>query len=130
MSIKPGPLTLGVLDARSIRNKGLLLAYMVASNDLDFLCLTETNIPPFDSDPALISVFLTVLVPQVLVVVLGFFIRSSYRPDKIESPFSKLFQNMVVSIGLHSHSLLHTCIYHSPGSCTCSFREEFILYLW
>ena len=40
VSLKPGPLTLGVLNARSVRNKGPLLADMVASNDLDFLCLT------------------------------------------------------------------------------------------
>ena len=44
VSLNPGPLTL-VLNAR---NKGPLLANMVASNDLDFLCLT--HIRPFDSD--------------------------------------------------------------------------------
>ena len=44
MSLNPGPLTLGVLNARSIRNKGPLLADMVATNDPDFLCLTETHI--------------------------------------------------------------------------------------
>ena len=46
----PGPLTLGILNARSVRNKGPLLANIVASNDLDFLCLMETHIRPFDSD--------------------------------------------------------------------------------
>ena len=50
VSLNPGPLTLGVLNARSIRNKGPLLADMVASNDLEFLCLTETHIRPFDLD--------------------------------------------------------------------------------
>ena len=37
VSLNPGPLTLCVLNARSRRNKGPLLADMVASNDLDFL---------------------------------------------------------------------------------------------
>ena len=45
VSLNPGPLTLGVLNARSIRNKGPLQADMVASNDIDFLCLT--HIRPF-----------------------------------------------------------------------------------
>ena len=37
VSLNPGPLTLGVLNARSIRNKGPILANIVASNGLDFL---------------------------------------------------------------------------------------------
>ena len=53
--LNPGPLTLGVLNARSIINKGPLLADIVASNDLDFLCLTETHIHPFDLDSFLQS---------------------------------------------------------------------------
>ena len=43
MSLNPGPLTLGVLNARSGRNKGPLLANIVISNDLDFLYLIETH---------------------------------------------------------------------------------------
>ena len=46
VSLNPGPLTLGLLNDRSVRNKGPLLADMVASNDLDFLCLTENIIRP------------------------------------------------------------------------------------
>ena len=75
VSLNPGPFTLGVLNARSVKNKGPLLADMVASYDLDFLCLTETHLRPFDSDSFLRSItppdliFLTSLIPQVLVVV-------------------------------------------------------------
>ena len=71
--LNPGPLTLG---ARSIRNKGPLLADIVASNDLDIFCLTETHVHPFDSDSFLQSItpsdFTFVFVLQVLVVVLVF----------------------------------------------------------
>ena len=56
MSFNPGPLKFGVLNARSVRNKGPLLADMLASNDLDFLCLTEKHIRPFDSDSFLQSI--------------------------------------------------------------------------
>ena len=47
-SLNSGPLTLGVLNTRSVKNKGPLLADIVASNDLDILCLTETHVRPFD----------------------------------------------------------------------------------
>ena len=57
---------------------------------------------------------------------MGFFIKSSYRPHTIESPLYQSFENMVVSIGLHGHSLLLACIYRPPGSCTCNFLEEFM----
>ena len=36
---------------------------------------------------------------------------------------------MVVSIGLHGHSLLLACIYRPPGSCTCNFLEEFMSFV-
>ena len=36
VSLNPDPFTLGVLNARSVRNKGPLLTDMVASYDLDF----------------------------------------------------------------------------------------------
>ena len=56
LSLNPGPLTLGELNARSISTKVPLLADMVASNDLDLLCLTETHIHPFDSDSFIWSI--------------------------------------------------------------------------
>ena len=55
VSLKPGPLTLGVLNTRSVRKKVPLLADIVA-NDLDILCLTETHVRPFDSDSFLRSI--------------------------------------------------------------------------
>ena len=85
VSLNPGPLTLGVLNARSVRNKGPLLADMVASNDLDFLCLTETNIRPFDAD-SFMRFFLTGLVPQVLVVVVDFSLDPPIDPIKLNLP--------------------------------------------
>ena len=92
MSLNPGLLTLGVLNARSVRNKGPLLADMVASNDLDFLCLTETHIRSFDFDSFIRSVtppdFIFPRRPRLSGIGRGvsFFIRSSHRPNQIESP--------------------------------------------
>ena len=75
VSLNLGLFTLSVLNVRSIRNKGPLLADMIVSYDHDFLCLTKTHIRSFDSDSFLWSItppdfnFFTSLVPQVLVVV-------------------------------------------------------------
>ena len=129
MSLNPGLLTLGVLNARSVRNKGPLLADMVASNDLDFLWLTETHIRSFDFDSFIRSVtppdFIFPHRPRLSGIGGGvsFFIRSSHRPNKIESPLDQSFENMVVSIRLHGCLLLLACIYRPPGSCTCNFLE-------
>ena len=133
VSLNPGPLT-DVLNARSVMNKGPLLANMVASKDLDFLCLTEAHIP-FDSDSFLRSItppdfiFPHKPLPSDICGGVDFFIRSSYRPHIIESASYQSFENMVVSIGLHGHSLLLACIYCPPGSCTCNFLEEFMSFV-
>ena len=135
VSLNPGPFTLGVLNARSVRNKGPLLADMVASYDLDLLCLTETHIHPFDSDSFLRSItppdfnFPHKPCPSGIGGGVGFFIRSSYRPHIIETPCYQSFENIVVSIGLHGHSVLLACIYRPPGSCTCNFLEEFMSFV-
>ena len=107
VSLNPGPLTLGVLKARSVGNKGPLLANMVALNDLEFLCLTETNIRPFNSDSFIWSItspdFIFPHRPDSSGIGCGVGcggVRSSYRPNKIESPLYQSFENMVVSIGL------------------------------
>ena len=60
---------------------------------------------------------------------MGVFIRSSYRPHIIETPFCQSFQNMVVSIWLHGHSLLVACVYRPPGSCKFNFLEEFMSFV-
>ena len=134
MSLNPGPLTLGVLNPRSIRNKGPLLADMVASNDLDFLCLTETHIRSFDSDSFVRHITPDFIFPHRphssgIGGGVGFFIKSSYIPNNIESPFYQSFENMVVSIGLHGRSLLLACIYRPTGSYTCNFLEEFMSFV-
>ena len=57
VSLNPDPLTLAGLNAISIRNKGQLLANIVASTDLDIFCLT------------LVYTFLTLVFPSILLYV-------------------------------------------------------------
>ena len=108
---------------------------MVVSNDLDFLCFTETYIHAFDSDSFIRSIpppaFIFPHTPRSSGIGggVGFFIRSSFRPNKIESPLYQSFKKLVVLIGLHGRSLWLACIYRPPGSCTCNFLEEFLSFV-
>ena len=92
VAINLGPVMLGLVNARSIRNKDPLLADTVASHTLDFLCLTETHIRTADSDS-----FLRSLTPDGLSLIhrphssgtgggVGFFIRDSYKYRKVDTP--------------------------------------------
>ena len=55
VAMNPGPVMLGSVNVRSIRNKGPLLSDTIASHAFDFLCLTETHICTTDSDSFLCS---------------------------------------------------------------------------
>ena len=55
VAMNPGLAMLGLVNARSIRNKGPLLTDTKASHAFDFLCLTETHIRTTDSDSFLCS---------------------------------------------------------------------------
>ena len=55
VAMNPGPVMLGSVNARSIRNKGPLLSDTIASHAFDFLCLTEIHICTTDSDSFLRS---------------------------------------------------------------------------
>ena len=109
---------------------------MVALNDLDFLCLImETQIHLHDTDSFLWSITPPDVIfphwshPSGIGGGVCFLISSSYRLDKIESPFYQSFENIVVSIGLHGCSLFLACIYGLPASCTCNFQEEFMSFV-
>ena len=58
VAMNPGPVIFGLENARSIWNKGPLLADTIASHTFDFLCLTETHIRTTDSDSFLRSLTL------------------------------------------------------------------------
>ena len=55
VALNPGSALLGLVNARSIRNKGPPLTDTIASHAFDILCLTETHIHTTDSDSFLLS---------------------------------------------------------------------------
>ena len=134
ISVNPGPV-LGVLNIRSVRNKGALIADATASHGFDFLCLSETHIRSTDSDN-----FIKSIAPKDYIFLhrarltglgggVGFLIKQLYHPKKIESPFYRSFENMVVSVSVPGRTLMLACVYRPPGSCTFSFLEDFMSFV-
>ena len=127
VTMNPGLVMLGSVNARSIRNKGPLLSDTIASHAFDFLCLTETHIRTTDSDS-----FLRSLTPDGFSLIhrphstgigggVGFFIRESYKYRKMDTPNYSSFENIVISISVSGRTLLQASIYRPPGPCSSIF---------
>ena len=112
VAMNPGPVMLGSVNARSIRNKGPLLADTIASRTFDFLCLTEKHIRATDSDS-----FLCSLTPYGFSLIhrprssgigggVGFFIHDSYKCHKVDTPNYSSFENIVISVSVLCQTLL------------------------
>ena len=127
IAMNPGPVMLGSVNARSIRNKGSLLADTVASHAFDFLCLTETHIRATDSDSFFRSLtsdgFSLIHIPRSSGIGggIGFFIRDSYKCRKVDIPNYSSFENIVISVLVSCRTLLLASIYRPPGSCSSIF---------
>ena len=133
--MNPGPVMLGSVNARSIRNKGPLLADTIASHGFDFLCLTDTHIRTTDSDS-----FLRSLTPDGFSLIhrpcstgigggVGFFIRESFKYHKVDTPNYSSFENIVISISVSCRTLLLASTYHPPGPCSSIFLDEFMSFV-
>ena len=127
---------LGLVNARSIRNKGPLLADTIASYTFDFLCLTETHIRTTDSDS-----FLCSLTPDGFSLIhrprssgigggVGFFIRDSYKYRKVDTPNFCSFENMVTSVSVSCRTLLLASIYRPRGPCSSIFLDELVSFVF
>ena len=114
VSINPGLIMHGALNARFISNKGPLLADTTASLDFDVLCLNETRACSSDTDTFLCHitspdfVFNQRLHPSGIGSDVLFFIICSFYNPKIDSPLYHSFKNMVVSVML---SWLYICLH-------------------
>ena len=128
VAMNPGPVMLGSVNARSIRNKGPLLSDTIASHAFDFLCLTETHIRTTDSDS-----FLRSLTPDGFSLIhrprstgigggVGVFILESYRYCKVDTPNYSSFEIIV-------RTLLLASICRPPGPCSSNFLDEFMSFV-
>ena len=135
VAMNPGPVMLGSVNVRSIRNKGPLLSDTIASHAFVFLCLTETHIRTTDSDSFLRSLtpdgFSLIHRPRSTGIVggVGFFIRESYRCRKVDTPNYRSFENIVISVSVPGRTLLLASIYCPPGLCFSIFLDEFMSFV-
>ena len=135
VAMNPGPVMLGSVNVRLIRNKGPLLSDTIAFHAFDLLCLTETHIRTTDSDS-----FLRSLTPDGFSLIhrprstgigggVGFFIRESYKCCKVDTPNYSSFENIVISISVSGRTLLLASIYHPPGPCSSILLDEFMSFV-
>ena len=135
IAMNPGLVMLGSVNARSIQNKGPLLADTIASQAFDFLCLTETHIRTINSDS-----FLRSLTPNGFSLIhrphssgigggVGFFIRDSYKYRRVNTPYYRTFENIVMSVSVSSRTLLQASIYCPPGLCSSIFLDKFMSFV-
>ena len=136
VAMNPGLVMLDLVNARSIRNKGPLLADTIASHTFDFLCLTETHIRTTDSDSFLHSLtldgFSLIHRPRSSGIDggVGFFIRDSYKYRKVDTLNYSSCKNMVISVSVSCRTLLLASIYCPPGPCSSIFLDEFMSFVF
>ena len=128
VAMNPGLVMLGSVNARSIRNKGPLLADTTALfHTFDFLCRT-TN-----SDSFLRSLtpdgFSLIHRPRLLGIGggVGFFIRDLYKCHKVDTPNYSSFENIVISVSVSCQTLLLASIYRPPGPCSSAVISIYTL---
>ena len=135
VAMNPGPVMLGSVNVRSIRNKGPLLSDTIASHAFDFLCLTETHIRTTDSDS-----FLHSLTPDGFSLIhrprstgigggVGFFICESYKCRKVDTSNYSSFENIVITVSVPGRTLFLASIYRPPGPCSSIFLDEFMSFV-
>ena len=134
IAVNPGP-SMGLFNARSMRNKGTIIADAMVSYKLDLLCLTETHIRLSDTDGLLKS-----LTPVDCVLLhrprlsgkgggVGYIIKENLLPKVIDSTTYNTFEHMVISVSVSGSKLLIACVYRPPGSCSSTFLNEFMSFV-
>ena len=114
ISLNPGPVSFGVINCRSVRNKGPTIADIVSSRSLDLLSITETHIRSNDTDSLLRSI-----TPSGDKLChrphahghgggVGFFVNHNIHFKIVGSP-----------------AFVIACVYRPPGSCSDAFCDEF-----
>ena len=56
ISLNPGPISFGVVNCRSVRNKGPSILDIMTTDSISILAMTETQIRPSDNDSFLRSI--------------------------------------------------------------------------
>ena len=133
IALNPGPVNLGFVNSRSIRNKGSLIGDTIVSNNLDILALAETHIQLSDTDSLLKSVtpprFRLSHKPRMTGHGGGVGFLTKELPTKVvDAPTYSTFENVVTSVANLSKSFVVACVYHTPGSYSSAFLDDFLFF--
>ena len=136
IALNPGPVNLGFVNSRSIRNKGFLIVDTIVSNNLDILALVETHIQLSDTD----SLLKSVTPPGIRLTHrpsttghgggVGFLTKKELLTKVADAATYLTFENVVTSVATLSKYFVVACVYHTPGSCSSTFLDDWMLFLW
>ena len=104
ISLNRGPVSLGVINCHSVRNKGPTIADIVSSRSLDLLSITETHIQSTDTNSLLSSV-----TPSELKLCHTPHAHGRGGGKIVESPFYESFKNIAITSFCDSLCLSPTC---------------------
>ena len=96
ISLNPGPISFGVVNCRSIRNKGPSISDMMSTDSFSILAMTETHIRPSDNDS-----FLRSITPlrYALPIVLSLF--SQIKSEKSGTPLLTLTPSLFLLLQMY-----------------------------
>ena len=132
ISLNPGPISFGVVNCRSVRNKGPCIDDAVTVHSVDILAVTETHIRQEETDSLLHSItptgFKFCHKPRIhgRGGGVGFFINKAIQFRSVDTPTFSSFENVSIAIGSAAQQLVLTCVYRPPGSCSESFLDQFL----
>ena len=113
ISLNPGPVSFGVINCRSVRNKGPTIADIVSSRSLDLLSITETHIRSNETDSLLRSItpsgYKLCHRPRVhgRGGGVGLFVNHNIHFKIVDSPFYESFENIAITFGSPAFFLIH-----------------------
>ena len=132
ISLNPGPISFGIVNCRSVRNKGPIISDIMSTHSLSLLAMTETHIRPTDNDSFLHSItsagfkLCHRLRSHGLGGGVGFFLNENIKFKILDSPTYTSFENIVIGIGSSTSPFTIACVYRPPGSCSDEFFDQFL----
>ena len=132
ISLNPGPISFGVVNCRSVRNKGPSISGIMSTHSLSLLAMTETHIRPTDNDSFLDSItpagfkLSHKLRSHVFGVGVGFFLNENIKFKILDSPTYTSFEDIIIGIGSSTSPFTIACVYRPPGSCSDEFFDQFL----
>ena len=132
ISLNPGPISFGVVNCRSVRNKGPSISGIMSTHSLILLAMTETHIRPTDNDSFCHSItpagfkLCHRLRSHGLGGGVGFFLNENIKFKILDSPTYTSFENIVIGIGSSTSPFTIACVYRPPGSCSDEFFDQFL----